>query len=177
MKLSDEHHKEIVLSLLDKISDRITWIAERNTPHRIAIKEYISNVQEDENLSAQEKAVLTYNAKRDIKRWANTESICKKATEMIKPDASLDRVDPDWLNLFLDKAANVSTEEMQKLWADVLSRECNESETVPKALLQVMEIMGKQEAEAFMKLASFSLKVNDEKNPLVVFYRINQYYA
>lgn len=48
---------------------------------------------------------------------------------------------------------------------------------MPKALLNTMLSIGRQDAEAFTHLASFCLTIDGESHPLIIPNRINDYYS
>ena len=191
IKIDSSDIKELANKLFDKICYGFSWLARRETPQSIAIRNYIEDIEKNESLNPQTKAILIYNAKRDIERWSNQAAICIKAkrqlmalateetgstSENLSSEAT-DSINEDWINLFAEKAANISSEEMQEIWAMLLSQEYKNPGSIPKALLQTMEIMEKIDAEAFMTLSSFCLKIDDERLPLVISHYINDYYS
>ena len=180
--LKSEDVKDVTITLINKFCDGISWLANRPTPHRIAVEEYIADIQNNTSLDAKTKAVLIYNAKKDIKKWSNTSSICERAADKLLPTANPDSVDDDWRNIFTDHAENISNEDMQEIWSFILAQECNEPGSIPKALLNTLFSMGKREAEYFEKLASFCVYIVDADGkkgdaiPLIINTHINDYY-
>ena len=177
MQLLSESIKDIVVKLMDQLGAGASWIVNHDTPRRVAVKSYIEDIQNSPSLDPQTKAVLIYNAKRDIKRAVNTLSICEKAAGKISPDAKIYQLDPDWASLFEEKASIISTEEMQEIWSMILSQECNQPGSIPKILLQTLEGIGRSEADDFTRLASFCLDLDGELRPLIVNSKINDYYS
>lgn len=180
IKIDSADVRDVAIKLIDKFSDGLSWFADKavnsTNPKAIAVDGYIEDIQ-NSNLDAQTKAVLIYNAKRDIKRWSNTTSICKKAIDKLLLTAKPEEVDEDWAELYKEYSGSISTEDAQEIWAIILAQECNEPGSMPKALLNTMLSIGKEEAEDFTHLASFCLTIDGEKHPLIVQNRINDYYS
>ena len=121
--------------------------------------------------------MLIYNAKRDIRRWANSVQICNKAIDKLLTTAKPEEVDEDWAELYREYSGAISSEDAQEIWATILAHECNEPRSMPKALLNTMLSIGRQEAEDFTHLASFCLTIDGERHPLIIRNRINDYYS
>lgn len=175
--------KDVIELLVDRFCGGISWLVNRDTPHRIAVNEYIMAIQANESLDPQTKAVLLYNAKRDVRRWANLTSVCEKAAEKLLPTAQIEDLDSDWTNAYSEHAENISNEEMQEIWSLILAQECNEPGSIPKLLLGTLHSMGKREADDFTKLASFCLTIAQENNakptyvPIVFWGELDSYYS
>ena len=175
IKLDSADVKDVANKLFDKFCDGISWLSNKETPQSIAVNDYIQSIQKS-NLDPQTKAVLIYSAKRDIKRWVNSIQICNKAIDKLLASSRPEEVDADWADLYRECSGTISTEDAQEIWAIILAQECNEPGSMPKALLNTMLSMGKQEAEAFTHLASFCLTIDGERYPLIIQNRINDYY-
>ena len=168
---------DIASKLIDKVCGGVSFIVNRTTNKKLALEEYINDIRGNESLDPRTKAVLIYNAGRDIKRWSNVTAICDKAVERLAETAKIDDVNPDWLSLFQSHAENISTEELQDIWSYILAAEFNEPESIPKALLNTLMSMGKREAEVFNRLASFCVKIDGEMHPIIVQDKIDTYYS
>ena len=176
IKLDSADVKDVANKLIDKFSDGISWLVNRNTPQSIAISDYIQYIQESD-LDPQTKAMLIYSARRDIKRLANNAQICNKAIDKLLITAKPEEVDEDWAELYREYSCTISSEDAQEIWAIILAQECNEPGSMPKALLNTMLSIGRQEAEDFSHLASFCLTIDGERHPLIIQNRINDYYS
>ena len=175
IEIKSEDAKDVMNNIIDKICGGVSWLATRQTPKKIALEEYINDIQ-NSNLNPQEKAILLYNANKDIKRWSNIMSICEKAQNKLHDTADIDKVDEDWISLFEQNAGTISTDELQNIFSFILAEECNKPGSIPKALLNTLLSMEKQEADGFVKLASFCVKIEQSWHPLVELSRINNYY-
>lgn len=174
---------ETIDHIVDTLSNGTSWIVKAlkehitTSPKSIAVRDYIESIRNSTSLEPQTKAVLIYNAKRDIQRWANTMAICNKAVEKLNSNAKPDDVNQDWVNLFENLSSNISSDDFQEIWATILARECNESGSVPKALLNVLAMMGQKEAQDFQNLASFCIKIGGVLHPVIIYEKIDDYYG
>lgn len=106
--------------LIEKISQAVGWIATHNTPNRIAIQNYIEDIQ-NSDLDPLIKAVKISHAKRDIKDYCNQSKIVFDAISQLNSTADPSKIDDDWLALFIDKARLVNSESLQIIWSRVLA--------------------------------------------------------
>ena len=152
---------EVANNVLNKLSDAIGWVANHDTPSRIATNTYIQDIQ-NSNYDPLTKAALISNAKKTIKEYCNQTNVVGIALQSVKPTANPNDIDDDWLSQFMDKARLVSDSDFQILWGNILAEECNVPNSVPKSLLHIMEQMDKEMAMAFMAIASVSVYVDEE---------------
>ena len=99
---------------------------------------------------------------------ANSVQICNKAIDKLLITAKPEEVDEDWAELYREYSGIISNEDAQEIWAIILAQECNEPGSMPKALLNIMLSIERQEAEDFTHLASFCLTIDGEKHPLII---------
>lgn len=170
---------DVANNLINKISSAVGWIATHNTPNRVAIETYISDIQ-NSSFDPLTKAVLINNARKTIKEHRNSSEIVEIALHALSPSANPNGVDDDWLAQFMDKARLVSDKEFQILWGNILAEECNEPGSIPKSLLHIMEQIDKDMAEAFVKIASVSVwyEYNGERIyiPIITGNTFDEYY-
>lgn len=152
---------EVANNVLNKLSDAVGWVANHDTPRRIATSTYIQEIQ-NSNYDPLVKAALISNAKKSIKEYCNQTNIVGVALQSIKPTAKPNDVDDDWLSQFMDKARLVSDSEFQILWGNILAEECNVPGSVPKSLLHIMEQMDKEMAMEFMSVAAVSVYTEED---------------
>ena len=67
-------------------------------------------------------------------------------------------LDQDWTSQFFDSVKNISNEDMQKIWINILTNETKKPNTFSYRTLEVLKNMSQQEALIFEKVASFSIK-------------------
>lgn len=167
-------------NLIDKLASAVGWIANRDTPDRLAVKNYISEIQKS-NLPPLIKAVKISNAKKEIKEYINQNEIVKIAVENINDNAHPENIDDDWIFQFMDKAKLISDAQFQLIWGHILKEECNSPNSMPKSLLYILTMMDKKDAEYFTALCSFSVYIDDngikEFTPVVISSQIDNYYS
>lgn len=170
---------DVMNNLINKLSDAIGWIATRDTPNRMAVDTYIQEIK-DSNLNPATKAALISNARKTIREHRNQSEVLKIALQSLSPSATPEQVDDDWLAQFMDKARLVSDEKFRILWGNILAEECNHPDSIPKALLHIMEQMDKNMAEAFMNVAALSVWYEYEGDkfytPIIKGSNIEEYY-
>lgn len=130
--------KDVLIDLNDKLATAVGWIANKETPEKIAINTYIKEIQE-KNYDPVTKAALISNAKKIIKGYCNQSNIVEIARSSLQNNADPQKLEDDWLARFMDKAQLVSSEEFQWIWGKILARECNEPGSIPPALLYTLE--------------------------------------
>lgn len=79
----------------------------------------------------------------------NLGSIITYAAENITAGEAESAPDPDWILDFLDLAQNVSTEDMQELWALLLSGELKQPGSFTRRTLQTVKMLSVEEAREF----------------------------
>lgn len=95
---------------------------------------------------------------REVKKQVNIESIIVKARDFIKEKESVsdEPVDQDWATRYFNIAQDISDEQMQNLWAKILSDEIEKPKSYSLRTLEVVKNLSRDEAELinrFCKLA------------------------
>ena len=108
---------EIVVNLTNKLADGIGWIANKETPKKLAENTYIQEIQKSD-YDPITKAALISNAKKIIKEYCNQKSIVEMAIQSLQKEAEPEKIDEDWLEQFMDKARLVSSQEFQVIWGN-----------------------------------------------------------
>ena len=105
---------------------------------------------------------------QEKKRQANITSVVRKAGEQLGDKEVDDHdVDHDWTARFFTDVQDVSSEEMQHLWARVLAGEVQKPKSVSMRTLQVLRNMDTETATLFRRLCSLSLIVVNEDHKIV----------
>ncbi|MCD8188725.1 MAG: DUF2806 domain-containing protein [Clostridiales bacterium] len=165
---------DVANNLIDKLASAAGWLVNRKTPKKIALDTYIKDIQESD-LQPLEKAALISNSKKTIKTYCNQSNIVNIAIQNLEIAANPEKLDDDWIALFMDKAGLVSSEEFQLIWGKVLAYECNNPDSIPKVLLNILSVMDKKDAEAFTALSNLSVQVDDEFAPVINHYKLDEY--
>lgn len=162
--------------LLDKISNAIGWaVIPKNTKkYRLEAEEYlIEQIKKDEKIPALAKAAYISNARKLIKQYVNKCDIYLKAMNDLASDTNRDKeesaenIDDDWLEFFFDKAKDINREDMQIIWAKLLAKEIAKPNSVSKQLLHILSVIDYEEAEAFQKLANFTVFIEETPYTLI----------
>lgn len=168
--------------LLDKISSAAAWCVTHDTPQKISIEVMVEEIKKS-NLSILEKAAYISNANKILKEYINQHDVVKEGMKYLSDKAEPEKVDDDWIALFMDKARLVSDKEFQKIWGKILAEECNYPGQLSKQLLHIVSMMDRQDAQAFTNICRFSLVIDcdDEdtrkyKYPLFLNSRLDDYY-
>ena len=92
------------------------------------------------------------------KRLSNIRSVADHAAENLSgQEAPNDAPDPDWTARFLESVQDVSSEEMQELWARLLSGEILNPKSVSIQTISVLRNMSKQDAETFAAFSRYEI--------------------
>ena len=111
---------DVINNLIDKLSSGAGWIANRETPSKIATNTYIEEIQKS-NYDSLTKAALISQAKKTIKEYCNQKNIVEIAVESLQKRTNPEKMDNDWVALFMDKARLVSDKEFQIIWGKSFS--------------------------------------------------------
>jgi hypothetical protein len=98
---------------------------------------------------------------REALRQENIERIASQAASELPGSVSTKPVDMDWTLQYFDSAQDVCDEDMQKLWARVLAGEVASPGSYSKRTLQFLRTLQKDEAEAFTKICSLAIALDD----------------
>lgn len=91
----------------------------------------------------------------------NLEKIIDEAILALDDDAAPEHIDRDWLLTFIDKAKNISSEQLQSLWSSILSRESNKTGSISKRTLGLLSTIDKKDADMFTVICQFTIEVSD----------------
>lgn len=99
----------------------------------------------------------------EVKKQLNLDCIVKKAIEFIEENETVKKepVDSDWMSKFINEAQEISNEEMQNLWAKILSDEVANPNSYSLRALAVLKNMNKSDAELFTKFIKLSFNNYD----------------
>ena len=95
----------------------------------------------------------------EINRQNNLENIIDKSIKHLDETVSETPVDDDWRTRFFNKAQDISTDELQEVWAKILANEIKSPGNISMRTLDVLCNLSKDEADLFLKLVS--LKFSD----------------
>ena len=144
--------------LIEKISDAMGVLWKPSQIKKIAKAEV-----EAAKIKAQGEIEITDLTRRAAQRWIaeqtqfqqNMETITAVALPDLNEEADPSSMDNDWLVNFFDKGRKISDDEMQGLWARILSGEANRPGTFSKRTVNRVAELNQSEAELFTRLCGF----------------------
>ncbi|MEN5231519.1 DUF2806 domain-containing protein [Sphingobacterium faecium] len=93
---------------------------------------------------------------QEIDRQINIDNIVQKSVDALEDSVSETPVDPDWRSKFFNKAQDISSDELQEVWAKILANEITSPGNVSLRSLEVLSSLSKAEALIFSKVAKLS---------------------
>ncbi|PKD43475.1 DUF2806 domain-containing protein [Rhodohalobacter barkolensis] len=104
------------------------------------------------------------NQFQEQKKQKNIENITQKAAQQLgnEENVSKEPVDEDWTTRFFNYAEEISNEEMQNLWAQILAGEIKRPNSYSLRTLQVLRNLSREEAFIFAKVANYAIKSQNE---------------
>jgi hypothetical protein len=165
--------------LIEKIAEAVGGIARPWQIKRVAEAQAeadkIHTIAQIEISELQRRAVTRLFAE-EARKQNNIESITAKALPELNSDAKPEDIEDDWIASLFDKCRLISDEEMQKLWAKVLSGEANSPGRFSKRTIGLLASLDKSDAKMFSTLCSFTCSVGGELVPVITNYP-NHIYA
>lgn len=155
--------------LVERISDAVGGFFKPYQIERVARAEAeaakIRAKTEVEISELQERAINRFVAE-EAQKQKNIEDIGTKALAGVQESADPEEVEDDWIVNFFDKCRLISDEEMQDLWARVLSGEANQPGSYSKRIVNFLSSMGTHDARQFTNLCRFAIDM-DEPFPFI----------
>lgn len=108
-------------------------------------------------------------AYQELTKQKNIESVIDHAYEQLKDEADVPNnpVDPDWINRFFNSVAEVSSEDMQRIWGKILAGEVKQPGSFSLRTLQVIKNINKKEALLFEKIAPFVISCHADEDKTI----------
>lgn len=131
-------------------------------------KKYIDRIINDDSIDECVKLALVSNHKQVFRQYKNQMDIVGIALNKLTIEADHEKVDNDWLSYFFDKAKNISNDNIQLIWGNILANEFNEPGSVSKSLLNILSIIDSKKAEKFNLLCSISVLNGNRLDPFIV---------
>lgn len=107
-------------------------------------------------LKGQEE-IAQYVLSKETRKANNVGNVINKAKEDFTDDEKVsdEPVNKDWINRFFSIVEDVSDEEMQNLWAKILSGEIKRPKSYSLRTLEFLKTLSKEEAECFLHNTQF----------------------
>jgi len=103
------------------------------------------------------------------RKQENLEKILLKSMDSVEIDSKPNEIDTDWLQNFIEKCKTVSNEEMQTVWAKLLSRESNNPGAISRRTVELVSSFDKSDAQLFEALCKFVWSIG-HTNPVIFEY-------
>ena len=144
--------------LIEKISDAIGGVFKPYQIKRIAKAEaeasLIRTKAEIEISQITQRAMHRF-IEEETKKQNNIEEITQKAIPKLSDNSKPENIENDWISNFFDKCRLISDQEMQDLWASILSEEANHPNSISKRTINFLSTMDKIDAQRFTLLCKF----------------------
>lgn len=111
----------------------------------------------------------TRNETKLLRQQKNIDAVVLNTLKALPEDAHPERIDIDWLDLFIDQCQNVSDEAMQSLWSRVLASEAVKAGSFRRRTLGVVASLEQFEAERFTQLCQFVWNIGERNEPIIFF--------
>ncbi len=162
--------------LVERISDAFEGAFKPFQIKRIAEAETeaaIIKARGEIEISELHRRALTRFVGEETKKQINIESITNLALPELKEDARPEDMEEDWIFNFLDKCRLTSDEDMQMLWAKILSGEANNPGSFSKRTIHFMQTLDKSDAILFKNLCRHNWNgENLEPTPFINSYTL-----
>lgn len=114
------------------------------------------------------KAALISASTKSLKEFVNQATILGIAIDNLSSSAKPEKLDDDWLYLFINKAALITDKQLQYTWGKILSEACEDTKICSKTLINSLSLISKKQAEAFQNICKFrminmDISVNESK--------------
>ncbi|GGC85718.1 TIGR03899 family protein [Flavobacterium lutivivi] len=95
---------------------------------------------------------------QEVNRQINIDNVVEKSTLYLKDNVSEQPVDDDWRTRFFLKIQDITSADMQVIWAKILANEVSSPGGISIRTLEILNNMSKSEAEIFERAASLAFK-------------------
>ncbi len=153
---------EVYKATLDKMENAVSVIY-NDTNYKVrkeAEKKYIDRITNDGTIDEVVKLALVTNHKQIFKEAKNKNDILGIALSKLTAEAEPKQVADDWLSYFFDNAKNISDENIQIVWGNILANEINTPGSVPKNLIHILSVISNEEAKNFNILCRYHVIIN-----------------
>ncbi len=112
-----------------------------------------------------EETALNYMIGKEAKKLGNTTKVIQNTANILKDveDVSDEPVDDDWITRFFSIAENISNEEMQNLWSQILAGEIEKPNSYSLRTLETLKNISSKEASLFNKFAKICFSLRGDK--------------
>jgi hypothetical protein len=116
------------------------------------------------NAEIQKNDLLRKAAERlattEIRRQENIEAIVSEASKVSRGENPESKPENDWINNFFEEAKDISDQDLQKIWANILGGEIDSPGQFSRKTLAILKQIGKKEAAKFHKFCCLCWQSN-----------------
>ena len=150
-------------------ADAIRLITDAQTEARKSLDVDLSSIQGELDVHNEIQARLSF---QEEKRQRNIQAVVGIAADEIKDKEVQDHeIDHDWTARFFADVQDVSSEQMQKIWAKILAGEVEIPGRTSMQTLSILKNMSQKDAELFQNVAHFIIQDfvldNDEHTKMI----------
>jgi hypothetical protein len=98
---------------------------------------------------------------QEIQRQINIDNVVEMTTQYLDKTVSEEPVDEDWRTLFFNKAQDVTSEDLQVVWAKVLANEINKPGNFSLRTLNILSNLSSKEALKFTEFCGLTTESGD----------------
>lgn len=100
---------------------------------------------------------------QEITKQSNIENIVDNAYEILESEENCteEPIEQGWMNRFFDSVADVSDEDLQKLWGKILAGETVNPKACSLRTLDTLKNLSKYEANLFLNLTPFIIRMGE----------------
>ena len=161
---------KVAVRFIEKVSDAAGVIYEPTRITRKAKAEAkAALIRADSQITVDDlqRRAATRVVWEETQRQANMEAIIEKSLPLLEQNSSPEGMDNDWVANFFDKCRLFSDEEVQQLWAFVLSGEANSPGTFSRQTVNILANLDEDHIKLFEALSNFTWYISDYPIPLV----------
>lgn len=161
---------KVAVRLIEKVSDAAGVIYEPTRTIRKAkaeAKADLIRAQSQVDVNELQRRAAARVVLEETQRQANIESIIEKSLPLLEQGSSPEDMDNDWVANFFDKCRLFSDEEVQQLWAFILSGEANSPGAFSRQTVNILANLDKDHIELLNVLSKFTWYINDHPIPLI----------
>lgn len=166
---------EVANNLIDKLSSSIgfVFIPRGKYLHKLeSEKVFLEDISKREDIDILAKTAIISNTRKIIKEYINQNDIVQIAINNLEKNAAPNNIDCDWLMEFMERCKKISDDKLKILWGKILAEECNEKNSIPKKIFNIVPYISLEEANAFEKVCKFTIfkKSTRELVPFIVYF-------
>lgn len=147
-------------TLVEKISNAIGLVYEPYHIVRVAkaeAKGQLLRAKGDIETSELQRRAAQRFVNEEVQKQQNMEEIIAKSLPFLENHSKPEELDNDWIMNFFEKCRVISDEEMQKIWAAILSGEANKRNSFSKRTVSIMSDMDYSDAIMFTRLCCYTV--------------------